>query len=90
MERQRRRREREPLANLARGKPLRSGLHEQPKNIEPSFVAERDKGGDGAMLFHISNMMEIFAESSQPQVPAVARDSGILQNCAMSASICLE
>ena len=64
VERQRRRREREPLADLPRGKPLRSGLHEQPENIEPSFVTERDKGGYGFMLFHISNMMELFAESS--------------------------
>lgn len=59
VERQRRRREREPLANLPRRKPLGSGLHEQPENIEPRFVAERDKGGDGFLLFHISNMMEI-------------------------------
>jgi len=64
VERQRRRREREPLADLPGGKPLRPGLHEQPENIEPSFVTERDKGGDGVMLFHISNMMELFAESS--------------------------
>ena len=59
VERQRRRREREPLADLPRRKPLRSGLHEQPKNIEPSFVTERDKGGYGFMFFHTSNMMEI-------------------------------
>ena len=64
VERQRRRREREPLADLPRGKPLRSGLHEQPENIEPSFVTERNKGGYGFILFHISNMMELFAESS--------------------------
>ena len=72
VERQRRRREREPLADLPRGKPLRSGLHEQPENIEPSFVTERDKGGDGFMLFHISNMMEIFAESSPCESPLKA------------------
>ncbi len=65
VERQRRRREREPLADLPRGKPLRSGLHEQPENIEPSFVTERNEGGYGFLLFHISNMMELFAESSQ-------------------------
>ena len=59
VERQRRRREREPLAELPSGKPLRPGLHEEPENIEPGFVAERDKGGEGFLLFHISNMMEI-------------------------------
>lgn len=45
VERQRRRREREPLADLPRGKPLRSGSHEQPENIEPRLMTERDKGG---------------------------------------------
>ncbi|MGJ0453532.1 MAG: hypothetical protein ACR65T_09945 [Methylocystis sp.] len=89
VERQRRRRKREPLADLPRGKPLRSGLHEQPENIEPSFVTERDKGGDGVMLFHISNMMELFAKSSPSnRQVGLACDNGILQNRAMSASIC--
>ena len=71
VERQRRRREREPLADLPRCKPLRSGLHEQPENIEPSFVTERDKGGYGFLLFHISNMMELFAQSSPSFIPVV-------------------
>jgi len=58
VERQRRRREREPLADLSRSKPLRSGLHEQSENIEPRFLAQRNKGGNGCLLFHISNMVE--------------------------------
>ena len=45
VERQRRGWERESLADLPRGKPLSSGLYEQPENIEPGFVAKRDKGG---------------------------------------------
>ena len=59
VKRQRRGREREPLPNLPRRQPLGSGLHEQPENVEARFVAERDKGGDGFLFFHISNMMEI-------------------------------
>lgn len=64
VERQRRRRECELFADLPRGKPLGPGLHEQPENIEPRFVTQRDKSGYGVMLFHISNMVEILAESS--------------------------
>ena len=64
VERQRRRRQREPLADLPRGKPLGPGLHEQPENIEPRFVTERDKGGYGFILFHSSTIMEIFDKSS--------------------------
>lgn len=64
VERQRRRREREPLADLSRGKPLGPGLHEQPENIEPRFVTQRDKSSYGVMLFHISNMVEISPEST--------------------------
>ena len=59
VERQRRGWEREPLADLPRRKPLRSGLHEQPENIEPRLVTERDEGGYGFLFFHISNMVEI-------------------------------
>ncbi|WP_036280548.1 hypothetical protein [Methylocystis sp. ATCC 49242] len=59
VERQRRRWEREPLADLSRRKSLGSGLHEQPENIEARLMTERDKGGYGFMAFHISNMMEI-------------------------------
>lgn len=89
MERQRRRRQREPLADLPRGKPLGPGLHEQPENIEPRFVTERDKSGYGFMFFHISNMMELFPESSPSnRQVGLACDNGILQNRAMSASIC--
>ncbi len=59
VERQRRGRNAQPLANMSCRKSFSSGLHEQPKNIEPRLVAERDKRGDGFVLFHISDMVEI-------------------------------
>jgi hypothetical protein len=59
VKRQRRGRETELLADASRRKSFRSGLHEKPENIEPRFVAERDKGGNGFLFFHVSNMMEI-------------------------------
>lgn len=63
VERQRRRREREPLADLPRRKPVGSGLHKQPEYIQTRLMTERDKGGYGFLLFHISNMMEMYGRS---------------------------
>ncbi len=59
VERQRRGRDAEPFANLPRRNPFRSGLHEQPENIEPRLVTDGDKCGYGFVFFHNSNMMEI-------------------------------
>jgi hypothetical protein len=59
VERQRRGRESEPLADATRRQPFRSGLHKQPENIEPRLVTERNEGGYGFRFFHSSNMMEI-------------------------------
>lgn len=59
MERQRRGRKPEPLADLPRRKSIRTGLHEQPENIEPRLVSESDEGGYRFLLFHDSNIMEL-------------------------------
>ncbi len=59
MERERRGRKPQPFADLPGRKPRGSGLHEQPENIETRLVTERDKGSDGFLFFHLSNMMEI-------------------------------
>ena len=64
---QRRGWEPQPFADLPRRKPLGSGLHEQSENIETRLVTERDKGGYGFLLFHISNMMEIQG-ASRPKI----------------------
>ncbi len=59
MKGQRCRREPKLLADFPRRNSLGAGLHEQPKNIEPRLVPERDEGRDGFLFFHISNMVEI-------------------------------
>lgn len=59
VERQRRRREPQPLADLPRRKPVGSGLHKQPEYIQTRLMTERDKGGYGLLFFHYSNIMEI-------------------------------
>ncbi len=70
---QRRGREPQPLADVPRCKPLGSGLHKQPEDIQTRLVTERDKGGDGFMFFHISNMVEMLNMSrptSRPKINA--------------------
>ena len=73
VERQRRRRKPEPLADLSRGQPLRAGLHQQPEDIEARLVGERDKGRDSGHLFHSSNILEILIASipSRRPIPVV-------------------
>lgn len=53
----------QPFADLPRRKPVGSGLHKQPEYIQTRLMTERDKGGDGFLLFHTSNIMEIYGRS---------------------------
>ncbi len=49
----------EPVANLSRGHPLRTGLDQKPENIEAGFLREGRQSGDGIYFLHISIYMEI-------------------------------
>jgi hypothetical protein len=48
----------EALSDPSRRQPLRPGLDQQAMNLEPGFLSEGGKGGDGGVFFHISKYME--------------------------------
>jgi len=59
MKRQRRGWYREPLAEVARGKPLRTGLHQQTERGQARFLGERREGRYSGFCFHFSIIVEI-------------------------------
>jgi hypothetical protein len=63
-----RRRQPQPVADLARRQPLGAGLHQKPKHIEPGFLRERRQRNDGFFLFHISSIMELLGRVKRGRV----------------------
>jgi hypothetical protein len=59
MERKRRRRQIELLADGTGSEAFRTGLHQQPEDCQPGLLSEGGQGGDSLLRFHISNNMEM-------------------------------
>lgn len=72
VERQGRRRQGEPVPNVARGHTARSSLDQKAENIEAGLLGERRKGSESTDLLHIFRIMEITGLS----IPSVATDHG--------------
>ncbi len=59
VERKRRRRQSELIANPPRRQSLRAGLHKQPVDVEPSFLGKGSQGSKGVRFLHPSRVVEI-------------------------------
>jgi hypothetical protein len=49
----------EPLRDLAGRQALRACLDQQPEDVEPGFLAERGKGGEGVFLSIYPNISNL-------------------------------
>ena len=64
MERQGRRGQPKPFADLTGRYPIPSRLHQQTENIQPAFLRESGKRRDGVCFFHISIIIEMWKLST--------------------------
>jgi hypothetical protein len=60
VERERRRRQTEPLADFACGQALGPALDQQAENVKSRLLGKRGQRFDGLRILHLSGTMEVF------------------------------